>query len=98
MKPSEEATVSLTTFIFTIFGMSAVAMVALIAGITVGVVSGFSCRRRHPTSPPNITVPSTSSVGGEVSSGVTPEYEEISLHEAKDIHLTDNAAYGCKSS
>ena len=32
-------------------------------------------------------------MGGEVNAEVTPEYEEISLHEAKDIYLTDNAAY-----
>jgi hypothetical protein len=33
-----------------------------------------------------------SSVGDDISAVVIPEYEEIILHEAKNIHLTDNAA------
>jgi hypothetical protein len=28
---------------------------------------------------------------------VVPVYEEISLHEETNIHLTDNAAYRCNS-
>ena len=69
-------------------------------GVTVGVVTGLACRRRQLASLPNITENQTtpSGVGGEVIAGVIPEYEEISLHEAKDIHITENAAYGCKSS
>ena len=76
--------------------VSTLAMVALVVGFAVGVVTGLASRRQQPTILPNITasqVPSNHSVGGEVSAGVTPEYEEISLHEAKDIHLTGNAAY-----
>ena len=96
----DEATVSLTTFIFTTVGVSAVAMVALVVGFAMCIFAILACRRQQPTSRPNITrslAPLTSSAGGEVSAGVTPEYEEISLHEVKDIHLTDNDAYGCKS-
>ena len=94
-----EATVPLATFIYANIGVAAMAIV----GFAMSLVTGLACRKQQPTTlpVPNITqseAPSTSSVGGEVSTGVIPEYEEISLHEAKDIHLTDNAAYGCKPS
>ena len=102
MNTPDEATVSLTTFIFTTVGVSAVAVVTLVVGFAVGVATGLAYRRQQPTTLPNTTHQShvtsiISGVDGEVSAGETPEYEEISLHEAKDIHLTDNAAYGCKS-
>ena len=92
-----EATVPLATFIYAIIG------VAVAMAIVGFAMTGLACRKQQPTTlpVPNITqsqAPSTSSVGGEVGAVVIPEYEEISLHEAKDIHLTDNAAYGCKPS
>ena len=95
-----EATLPLATFIYAIIG---VAVTMAIVGFAMSLVTGLACRKQQPTilPVPNITrseAPSSSSVDGEVGAGVIAEYEEISLHEAKDIHLTDNAAYVCKPS
>jgi hypothetical protein len=62
-------------------------------GVTVGVVTGLATKFKITIN--NSVQSPVSSVGGDVSAVVVPEYEEISLHEAKNIHLTENAAYGC---
>jgi hypothetical protein len=98
--PPDEATISLTTFIYTTVGLSMAIIVVM--GGAVGAVTGLIAmvKRLQGTTINNSTqssVSPVSSVGGEASAVVDPEYEEISLHEATNVYLTDNAAYGCSS-
>jgi hypothetical protein len=80
---ADEATTPLTTFIYTTVGLSAAVVVV---GVAVGVVTGLATKLKIAIN--NSAQSPVSSVGGDVSAVVVPEYEEISLHEAKNIHLT----------
>jgi hypothetical protein len=90
--PPAEATVPLTTFIYTTVGLS---VAVVVMGVAVGVVTGLATKWKRAIN--NSAQSPVSSVGGDICPVVVPEYEEISLHEAKNIHLTDNAAYGYNS-
>jgi ABC-type dipeptide/oligopeptide/nickel transport system permease component len=90
---ADEAATPLTTFISTAVGVSAaVVAITTAVGFTVGVLTGLACskKRHRPTSP-------CSDMGSAIGTGVTPVYEEVGLHEVKEIHFADNTAYGYKS-
>ena len=77
----------------------AVALVFSMGGFILGMIAGTyrtKSRQATPTRTQSPPVSTSHSQDGE-SPDEVPVYEEIVLDEIKDMSLTGNAAYGCKS-
>ena len=93
----KEVTFSLSVFVATVAGVACfVAVVFSVVCFALGGVTVHWSNRQRAKVTTGASTPTQSppSVPAEARGQVTPEYEEISLQEIKDLQLTSNTAYG----